>query len=74
MAKTSLKKDVELKAAIYATAEIQEYWVLDLSAKRIIVFRQPQNNQYLTQQIIREGTISPLSFPDIQVSVERLLA
>ena len=43
VAKTSLKKDVDLKASIYARAEIQEYWVLDLSAKRMIVFRRSLN-------------------------------
>src|SRR4028118_520623 len=30
VAQTSLKKDLELKAAIYAEADIQEYWVLNL--------------------------------------------
>jgi Uma2 family endonuclease len=74
VAKTSLKKDLDLKASIYAIAAIQEYWILDLSAKRIIVFREHQNGQYVTQQVIREGAIAPLAFPDIRVSVERLLA
>ncbi|HEY9653145.1 MAG TPA: Uma2 family endonuclease [Coleofasciculaceae cyanobacterium] len=62
------------KTSIYASAEIQEYWILDLSARRIIVFREPQNGQYVTQQVIREGAIVPLACPDVQVSVERLLA
>ncbi len=74
VAKTSLKKDLDLKTSIYASAEIQEYWILDLSARRMIVLREPQNGQYATQQVIREGMIAPLAFPDIQVSVERLLA
>lgn len=74
VAKTSLKKDLDFKASIYATAEIQEYWILDLSNTRLIVFREPQNGQYVTQQVISEGAIVPLAFPDIQVLVERLLA
>ncbi|MBD2012879.1 Uma2 family endonuclease [Microcoleus sp. FACHB-53] len=82
VAKTSLKKDLDLKTSIYASAEIQEYWILDLSARRMIVLREPQNGQYAKQQVIREGVIpfgiaslhAPLAFPDIQVSVERLLA
>jgi hypothetical protein len=49
----------------------------------MIVFREPQNGQYVTQQVISEGAISyekplrvyaPLAFPDIQVSVEKLFA
>lgn len=74
VAKTSLKKDIALKASIYATAGIREYWVLDLSTNQIIVFRDPQNSHYTTKQTIRQGVIRPLAFPEIQVSVERLLA
>ena len=73
VAKTSQKKDLELKTTIYATAHIQEYWVLDLSTKQITVFREPQNGQYMTQQIFSKGMISPVAFPEIQVSIEQLL-
>ncbi|MDG2992239.1 Uma2 family endonuclease [Candidatus Synechococcus calcipolaris G9] len=74
VAKTSLKKDSEVKAAIYAMAGIQEYWVLDLSAQQIIVFRNPQADQYIEDYTIAEGTITSLAFPDISVSVKRLLS
>ena len=74
VAKTSLKKDLELKAYIYAAAQIPEYWVLDLSAKQIIVFREPLDGKYTTEQIIVQGTITPLAFLEIQVSVEKLLS
>ncbi|MGH1394011.1 MAG: Uma2 family endonuclease [Trichormus sp.] len=43
VAQTSLKKDLELKASIYAHAKIRGYWVLNLSSKQIIVFREPEN-------------------------------
>lgn len=71
VAKSSLKKDLEIKASIYAVAKIQEYWVLDLSAKRIIVFRQPQHERYAIQQVIDQGAIAPLAFPDIEIPVEQ---
>jgi len=74
VAKTSLKKDLEVKAGIYAMAAIQEYWVLDLSAKQIIVFRNPQADQYIEEYTIAEGTITSLAFPDVSVSVKRLLS
>lgn len=74
VAKSSLKKDLEVKAAIYAMAAIQEYWVLDLSAKQMIVFRNPRANQYIEEYTITEGTIASLAFPDILVSVNRLLS
>lgn len=74
VAKTSLKEDLEVKAAIYAMAAIQEYWVLDLSAKQVIVFRNPQADEYIEECIIAEGTITSLAFPDVLVSVKRLLS
>ncbi len=74
VAKTSLKRDLDLKAAIYATAGIQDYWGLDLSTQQLIVFRHPQNSRYLEQQIVDEGTIAPLAFPTVSVSVEHLLS
>ena len=73
VAKTSLKKDLELKKSIYAIAQIQEYWVLDLLARKITVFREPTNNDYSTKQEMRQGDIAPLAFPDVNVSIEKLL-
>jgi hypothetical protein len=37
------------------------------------VFREPQEGQFSTEQVISEGAIAPLAFPDIQVSIENLL-
>lgn len=73
VANTSLKKDLDLKASIYATAGIQEYWVLNLVDRQITVFRNPQNGQYTSEQRISEGTIAPLAFRDLAVSVAQLL-
>jgi Uma2 family endonuclease len=73
VANTSLKKDLDLKGSIYATAEIQEYWILDISSKRLIVFREPQNGQYVIEQTFVQGEVIPLAFPDVQVLIERLL-
>jgi Uma2 family endonuclease len=71
VANTSLKKDLETKAAIYAAAEISEYWVLDLTTQQVIVFRNPQQNQYLIQ-FTESKLVEPLAFPGIQVSIRRL--
>lgn len=74
VAKTSLKKDLDLKGSIYATAEIQEYWILDISSKRLIVFREPQNGRYVIEQTFLQGEVIPLAFPDVRILIERLLA
>lgn len=73
VAKTSLKKDTDLKAVIYATAGIQEYWVINLTAQQIIVFREPQNGTYQIEQTLTSGTIAPLAFPEIAISIDSFL-
>lgn len=72
VSKTSLKKDLEIKASIYANANILEYWVLNLSANELIVMQNPQNGKYTSETIIRQGVITPLAFPNIQVLVSKL--
>lgn len=74
VAKTSFKKDLAMKSAIYATATIQEYWILDLSTKQLVVLRNPQADQYIEQYTLAEGSITPLAFPDISVSIQRLFS
>jgi Uma2 family endonuclease len=71
---TSLSKDLDLKAKIYAAADIVEYWVANLKAMKLIVMRDPLEGEYRSQATLTAGTISPLAFPDIAVSVQRLLS
>lgn len=74
VANTSLKQDLDVKAAIYATAGIPEYWVVNLVTMQITIFRQPVAGQYRQQTTVQDGSITPLAFDNIAVSVKRLLA
>jgi len=73
VAKSSLKTDRDIKAEIYGIAGIPEYWLLDLGGQCLTVFRTPQAGHYTEEQTLSTGAIAPLAFPDIEVSVERLL-
>ncbi len=42
VADTTLSNDTTTKAELYATAGIADYWVLDLNARQLHVFRDPQ--------------------------------
>jgi Uma2 family endonuclease len=70
---TSLEKDLGIKADIYAAAGIPEYWVVNLKRNVLIVFRDPVDGTYQSQQEFTSGTISPLAFPDLAIEVSRLL-
>lgn len=72
-ANTSLSKDLDSKRKAYAAAEVQEYWVIDLKHRQLNVFRAPIEGNYSLELTITAGEISPLAFPDLIVSVQRLL-
>ncbi|NJL86080.1 MAG: Uma2 family endonuclease [Leptolyngbyaceae cyanobacterium SM1_1_3] len=70
---SSLAKDLEIKRRVYATAEISEYWVVNLKTQTIIIFRDPAGGDYQSRQTLTEGTVYPVAFPDIAVSVAQIL-
>jgi Uma2 family endonuclease len=70
---SSLTKDLEDKNKAYAAADITEYWVVNLREVSLTVFREPGSNGYQSEKKMTQGTIIPLAFADIAVSVQRLL-
>ncbi len=70
---TTLEEDLGRKKKIYANAGIDEYWVINLKTKEIIIFREPFGNDYKTKFTVNEGTITPIAFQDIQIEVAKLL-
>lgn len=72
-ADSSLKKDLDPKAKVYATAGIAEYWVVNLQTMELIVMRDPGDGEYRSQDSFTSGVIHPLAFPDVEVSVQRLI-
>jgi Uma2 family endonuclease len=72
-AKSSLKKDMEEKPLIYGAAGILDYWVVNLSKRELMVFRDPFAQGYQTKLSQTAGAIAPIAFPEIQVSLSQLL-
>jgi len=70
---TSLEKDLGIKAEIYAEANIQEYWVVNLRDGILVVFRDPAQGRYRSRQEFTQGTICPLAFADVEMAIERLV-
>ena len=71
---TTLTKDLNTKQRIYAQAEILEYWVVNLQASELIVFRGVSDDSYQTETKLINGSIAPLSFPDLEIEVRRLFS
>ena len=76
---TTLAKDRGLKAQIYATESIQEYWIVNLMDRTIEVHRNPRiladgHGTYFSKQFFDEQkSVTPLAFPDCMIDVSEVL-
>jgi Uma2 family endonuclease len=81
VADTTLFYDTTTKAELYATAGVEDYWVLDLDGKKLEVFRDPVDlpaglgaSAYRTHFVLSAtDTISPLAVPNSSVRVSEML-
>jgi len=73
-ANTTLAIDLGKKKQVYAEAGISEYWVSNLKNSQLHVFRDLVNGTYQTELTLTDGSVSPLAFPQIAISVQRLFS
>ncbi len=72
----SLEKDRDVKGALYASAGIPEYWIVDLGDRSVEVRRDPdeENARYRSSTIITEGELAPTNLPGLVVDIGVLFA
>ncbi len=74
ISENSLEKDLTLKADLYAQAKIPEYWVVNLVEDTLVVLRDPSSDGFQTRRTLKRGArIAPLSFREVEVTVDELL-
>lgn len=72
---TSLHKDRAVKAPLYATAGVQDYWIVNLIDRRIERYRDPVEGRYASvTEVALDGQVSLLAFPDVSIPVAALFA
>jgi Uma2 family endonuclease len=71
---SSLDKDLQTKSNVYAEVKIPEYWVVNLKRRQLVVFRDPQDGEYASKVTLHGGTIYPLAFLDVAVSVDSIVS
>jgi Uma2 family endonuclease len=74
IANSTLAKDLGMKRDLYADVGIAEYWVINLQASVLVVFRNLTTTGYQSTTSFMTGTISPLAFPDLAIDIQQLLA
>lgn len=67
---STVQQDLGTKASLYAQAGITDYWVLNVAARQLHVFREPLAGEYQRQTILKsQQSISPLAFANCSISV-----
>lgn len=52
IAVSSTRTDVDVKAPLYASAGVREYWVVDVPARCLHVFAEPDGHRYRQVEIV----------------------
>jgi Uma2 family endonuclease len=81
VADSSLRLDRRFKAAVYARAGLQEYWIVNLIDRTLEVHRDPQppvegaeDWTYRSVEVLRQpAVVTPLDAPDARIAVADLL-
>lgn len=73
VADSSLHKDRDIKPAVYAAAQVLEYWLVDVKAQQVIIHTEPEGNEYGTLQTVAgTGVLAPIAVPDVSIAVDEL--
>ena len=79
VADTSLDYDRKVKGSLYAKAGLEDYWILNLLARHLEVYREPVGDaqgrfSYASITTLKAtDTIAPLAKPDVGIAVADLL-
>lgn len=74
VSRTSIRRDLAIKARIYAQGDVPDYWVIDLVRRRVVVHRDPRPDGYADVASHTDGTLHPLHHPQVAVDVAALIA
>lgn len=74
IADTSVAYDQTVKALLYVQAGIPEYWIVNLEARQLEVYRDPTPQGYQTvRHYTPDETVRPLFEPDWEIRVNEFI-
>jgi Uma2 family endonuclease len=69
----TLEFDRTVKAGLYARAGLEEYWIVDVRGRRVLVHREAADGRWQSIVAYGEGeSVSPLAAPEAELAVTRL--
>jgi Uma2 family endonuclease len=74
VADTSLQKDRGIKAALYATSGVPEFWLVNLAARNVEIHRRPVAGRY--EEVVRvdaSGALTCVSLPTLHMPCREIL-
>jgi Uma2 family endonuclease len=75
VAESSLAYDRSTKLRLYAAVGIPEYWVVDVAAESVEVYRAPDAGGYREiSRLAGAASVSPLAFPDVRLTLAEIFA
>jgi Uma2 family endonuclease len=73
VADSTIAKDRNQKARIYAKNRVLEYWILDLQKRQVYVFRQPEEGIYREKLILNSDDSNTMqAFPDVAITLNAM--
>lgn len=71
---TSLEYDRNVKVPLYARSALPEVWQVCLPEEVVVIYRSPSAGVYgEVQRVGRGERLSPLAFPDLELSTDSIL-
>ena len=71
---TSVDSDRRVKVPLYAEADVPEVWLIDLGAREVEVYRNPQGGAYQeTRTYARSDRLAPRAFPEWEIELQGVL-
>jgi Uma2 family endonuclease len=73
VASSSVSKDRNIKAPLYAASGFREYWLVNVAEQVVEVFRDPSTEGYRERARLAVGeTLRLQDFPDVELEIAKL--
>lgn len=71
---TTLRRDRQVKLALYASAAIPEFWIVNLEVREIEIYRSPAGDRYASVERKGVGGVATIeALPGVTIAINQIL-